>query len=203
MIEFLDEVYNSIEDASPSGVLFLDLKKAFDTVDHEILLKCLNNFGFNSTVQEWTLSYLSNRTQVIKVGNSISEPSPVCCGVPQGSIIGPLMFTLYIDSLPKALTGVKTYLYADDTAIVARDKDPMIITNKLNSALGQVSIWFRNHKLSLNVGKTKFIPFGTPQWLSLCVFPVVSYAGEEVEMVNTYKYLGIQLAFVSTAMLST
>ena len=119
------------------------------------------------------LSYLSNRTQVTKVSNSISEPSPVHYGVPQGSIIGPLMFTSYIDSLPKALSGVSTYLYADDTAIVASDKDPLIIANKLNVALDQASTWFRNHKRSLNVTKTKFMPFGTPQRLPLYVFPVV------------------------------
>ena len=103
------------------------------------------------------------------------------------------MFTLYIDFLPKALTYVDTYLYVDDTAIVASDKDPLIIANVLNTALTQASTWFQNHKLSLNMSKTKYMPFGTPQQLSLCVFPVISYGGTEVKLVNTYKYLGIQL----------
>ena len=80
-------------------------------------------------------SYLTDRTQVTKVSLCISNPSPVRCGVPRGSILGPHMFTLYIDSLPRSLTGVSTYLYADDTAIVASDNDPIIIANKLNIAL--------------------------------------------------------------------
>ena len=143
LVDFLDVVYDNIENARPTGVLFLDLKKVFDTVDHEILLERLNNFGFNKSVQDWMLSYLCDCTQVTKVSNSISEPSPVRCGVPQGSIIGPLMFTLYIDSLPKALTNVDTFLYVDDTAIVASDKDPSVITDKLNTALSQATSGFK------------------------------------------------------------
>ena len=116
---------------------------------------------------------------------------PITGAMPQGSILGPLMFTLYIDSLPSALTGVSIYLYVDDTAIVASDKDPVIISQQLNTALEQASRWFANHKLSLNVSKTKFMPFGTTQRLQSCVFPVISYSGTEVELVKSYRYLGV------------
>ncbi len=177
LIKFLNDIYDSIEDACPSGVLFLDLKKAFDTVD---LQKRRKNFGFSTFAVDWMDGYLSNRTQVTKVSNYLSA------GIDIRSILGPLMFALHIDALPKALNDVNTYLYAGDTAIVVIDKDPVTISIKLNRALEQASLWFRNHKLSLNVSKTKFMPFSTLRRLISCVFPAVPYSGVENEMVNSY-----------------
>ena len=100
-----------------TGVVFLDLKKAFDTVDHNILLQKLNMYGIAQNTGKWFESYPKGRKQATKVNGVMSEYSNVQCGVPQGSILGPLLFILYINDLSKYLTTCTANLYADDTAI--------------------------------------------------------------------------------------
>ena len=100
-----------------NGVLFLDLKKAFDTVDHKIMLKKLFLYGFRNNALNWFTSYLKERTQVCKVNNTISSVKSIRCGVPQGSNLGPLLFLLYINDLPNCLEISTPAMYADDTNV--------------------------------------------------------------------------------------
>ncbi len=191
--DFLNEVYSNIDEGRLSGVAFLDLKKAFDTVDHKILLSKLSDLNISYRTIRWFDSYLGSRTQVTRIGNVTSEPGSLSCGVPQGSILGPLLFITYINSLPEALDGFNTFLYADDTAILTTGDSPEAIATNLNEALSKASDWMTMNKLSLNVSKTKCMFMGTAQRLYNADFPEISCNGEIVDRVESFKYLGIFL----------
>ena len=119
LLEVTDYLLNNFNSGLYTGVVFLDLKKAFDTVHHKVLLNKLQNIGVQGSELNWFESYLSNRQQVTKIGDFTSNPGFVNFGVQQGSILGPLLFTLYINSLSSVITNnnAKVTLYADDTAI--------------------------------------------------------------------------------------
>ena len=101
MIVFLNALYEAIDEGKTCAAVFLDLKKAFDTVDHKILLQKLHHLGMSMSSISWFENYLLDRTQVTKVENTMSEIMPLTCGVPQGSILGPLMFLIYVNDLHK------------------------------------------------------------------------------------------------------
>ena len=113
------------------GAVFLDLKKAFDTVCHPILINKLQSFGVGSLELDWFTSYLSNRKQITKVGTATSDMASVNFGIPQGSILGPLLFTLYINSLPSIVSNCKVNLYADDIALFYAGKSVVDTGKKL------------------------------------------------------------------------
>ncbi len=131
LIEFLNEIYTNMDEGRLTGVLFLDLRKAFDTVDHNIAVCKLSEYNLSPNVLLWFDNYLWGRSQVTKVNGEESEARDVVCGVPQGSILGPLIFILYINSLPTVLNYTSPYLYADDTALVVTGADETEIVEKL------------------------------------------------------------------------
>ena len=122
------------------GAVFLDLKKAFDIVCHPILINKLQSFGVGGLELDWFTSYLSNRKQITKVGTATSDMASVNFGVPQGSILGPLLFTLYINSLPSIVSNCKVNLYADDIALVYAGKSVVDIGEKLTADMGKVAV---------------------------------------------------------------
>ncbi len=176
-----------------SGVVFLDLKKAFDTVDHDILRCKLSSLGLSNSSIAWFENYLLGRTQVTKIGNHLSDPGHVSCGVPQGSILGPLLFILYINSLPNVIDNCETFLYANDTAIISTGSTEAEITDKLNNAMHSASTWLDDNKLSLNIGKTKCMFIGTGSKLSKAKFQDIKCKGEVIGMIESFKYLGVIL----------
>ncbi len=150
-----------MENGMLTGVLFLDLKKAFDTVDHSIMLKKnREQYGLDMNSVQWFLQYPSNCTQCTKVNNVLWDTRTVCCGVPQGSILGPLMFILYINSIDTVVTDCSISLYADDTTLYYANSLYIDLMLTVRDEAGSIAEWLNLTKLTLNTKKTKFMVFG-------------------------------------------
>lgn len=160
LLYLTDYIRKEVDKGNFCGMVMLDLQKAFDTVDHRILLSKLSAIGFNDIAVRWFESYLQSRTQVVEVGGTLSQPKDVQCGVPQGSVLGPLLFLLYVNDL-KSVCSCELYLFADDSALVFSHKDKKTVELTLSLELGNVSKWLSRNRLSLHLGKTESILFGT------------------------------------------
>ena len=176
-----------------TGVLFLDLKKAFDTVNHDILLQKLCKYGMSPNVVDWFRNYLSGRVQATKVNNTISNWAEVKCGVPQGSILGPLLFILYINDLDNVITDCSISLYADDTALYYSNSSYIDLMLSIRDDIGSVSEWLKCNKLTLNTKKTKFMIFGSRNKLRGAYDVPIYINGDQIERVDNFKYLGVYL----------
>ena len=139
--------------------IFFDLSKAFDTVDHSILLRKLEYYGIRGIVHDWFKSYLSDRYQYTVVNNSSSSVQRVSIGVPQGSILGPLLFLIYINDMNHASKIADLSLFADDSNAFVSGNSLLNVFNSANTACSQLSSWFRSNALSVNHDKTCFIIF--------------------------------------------
>lgn len=128
-----------MHEGTTSCAVFLDFVKVFDTVDHEILLEKLNHYGIRGVVNSFFKSYLQNRKQKVEIEGSLSGIKKITCGVPQGSVLGPILFLLYINDLPTILSNAKATIFADDTSLFFKHKNPKELEHLLNSDLKAVS----------------------------------------------------------------
>ena len=135
------------------------MSKAFDTLDHSILLTKLSHYGIRGQALLWLKDYLTNRRQYVIFNGCESDPLLIKCGVPQGSILGPLLFLLYVNDIINTSSLLSFVLFADDTNIFYSHKDLKILNDTLNIEISKVSNWFKSNKLSLNIKKTHFIYF--------------------------------------------
>ena len=157
-----NKVQQGFERGMLTGMILIDLQKAFDTIDHKILLQKMKYLHFSDSVIKWFKSYLENRTFSVQVENSFSGFGNLDCGVPQGSILGPLLFLLYVNDMSQSVT-CDLLLYADDSCLVFEGKNIDEIENRLNTDFNSLCDWFVDNKLSIHFGedKTKSILFGT------------------------------------------
>jgi len=190
LIHLTDYIRNQMSVGNYTGLVLLDLQKAFDTVDHVILCKKLRAMGVTSV--DWFMSYLSCRTQIVNVNHVDSDPLNVPCGVPQGSILGPLLFLCYVNDMASSVD-CKLLLYADDSALLVSGRDPNYIAHKLGKELESCSQWLVDNKLSLHLGKTECILFGTKKKLKKVKSFTVSCSGEAIKSTKSAKYLGVTL----------
>ena len=172
----------------------LPAKKAFDTVDHDILLRKLQYYGIRRTSLKWFASYLDNRTQICDINCCKSTPKLLSCGVPQGTILGPLLFLLYINDLPNCLQFSQTRMYADDTSLTFASTDVNHLNNCLNYDLSKVYTWLSANKLTLNLTKTEFMLIASRQKLSnISERPSLTINDMAVEQVASAKSLGVYI----------
>lgn len=190
VIKLLNTVYKSTDDKYLTLAIFADLSKAFDCVDHKILLKKLDYLGIRGVAHSWIASYLSNRTQIVKIGSSISSPVTLTSSVPQGSVIGPLLYILYVNDFPNSIKNGLVTQFADDTSCLqsSQSLDNLVILTNTN--LNKMSDWFKNNKLVLNSSKTATMMFNVP---NECRNPINKQLSLALKCVEHTKFLGITI----------
>ena len=168
--------------------VFIDLKKAFDTIDHSLLLKKLEFYGIRGIASEWLNSYLCNRSQFVSLNGVNSDLQKVLCGVPQGSILGPKLFIIYINDICNTSSVLNFILFADDTNSFCTGKDIVSLSTIVSKELVTLNTWFAINKLSLNVAKTNFMVFGNLKFSSKFN---ISINNHEIDRVYSTKFLGV------------
>lgn len=188
-----DQILWNMDKGLITGGIFLDLSKAFDTVDHKTLLHKLQSYGVKGSTLEWFNSYLSNRQQRTKVNNTISDSRAIAVGVPQGSILGPLLFVIYVNDLPLQVQRCKMVLYADDTAIFYAAKSMEEVESVLVSEMNKIEQWLQCNKLTLNASKSKYMLFGTTARINSTQDLHIQVKGTDIKRTSAIKYLGLWL----------
>ncbi len=195
LLDIMERVHDSLDKGNLVLGLYIDLQKAFDTVNHTILLDKLSHYGIRGTVNKWFKSYLSDRSQYVSVNGVKSCKQPVCMGVPQGSVLGPLLFLIYVNDIAKAISdsSVTTMLFADDTNIFIENKDSGVLMAKAKKSLQELHDWFCSNKLSLNIEKTQYSIFRTVNKSIPPECDNIMFRNTHIERVENCKYLGVIL----------
>ena len=185
-----ETILKNLDEGKFSCAVFLDLQKAFDSVDHKILLKKLENYGFRGISKSWVNSYLTGRHQYVSVNNVHSEFMSIKHGVPQGSVLGPLFFILYINDLKNCLKYSKSYIFADDTAMNISHTSLKVLKKRLNIDLKLLYHWLSANQIKLNVAKTETILFRHPT-KKINYDLKLKLHGKRLTFNESTKYLGV------------
>ena len=192
LVSLTEAVRNTLDNKRLGCGIFIDLQKAFDTVNHRILLSKLEHYGVRGCALEWFRSYLSDRKQYVSVNGSNSDLLSITCGVPQGSVLGPLLFLIYINDLPNASKKLTFYLFADDTNIYYESKDLSNLLKIVNKEFRLIKRWLDANKLSLNMDKTNYIIFHSFSRNVPSEF-TIKIGKKHVKRVKFVKFLGLLL----------
>ena len=155
ILEFTEFCYSALNEKKSTATALLDLSKAFDTIDHNILVKKLECYGIRGKSNEWFCSYLANRKQYVEINDNKSITSTITCGVLRGSILGPLLFIIYINDMHKA-SSLQCIHYDDDTTLFSKSNNLDDLIDLTNNELVKIDKWVCAYKLSLNINKTAF-----------------------------------------------
>ena len=190
LIQITEQIRESMEKGKFGCGIFIDLRKAFDTVNHKILLKKLEHYGVRGTFLQWFESYLTGRKQYVYFNGHSSDQKDISCGVPQGSVLGPLLFLIYINDLPNISETLKFFLFADDTNIYYEADNLKDLERIVNKELKWLNQWLSVNRLALNISKTNFVifhPYNKPT-KELITIKINKKAIAEEKYV---KYLGV------------
>ena len=188
IIDIYEKLLSNLDKGLSTCAVFLDLAKAFDSVSHNILLQKLERYGIRGNVFKFFQSYLSSRSQFVKINDVESSLMNIDFGVPQGSILGPLLFLIYINDLPEA-TNFFIKLFADNTFLCAQNHNLLRLENEVNLELHKVFIWLASNKLTLNIGKSKFMFFSNKKKNIRELN--IKINEKKLDKCDSYKYLGV------------
>ncbi len=188
--EFVYNVMKSCDKKEYTTSVFLDLSKAFDTINHKTLLSKLQHYGVRGLALEWFRSYLLNRKQYVTFKDKKSMEMTITCGVPQGSVLGPLLFIIYVNDLPNSLVYSKGVLFSDDTTLFCSSPNIRQLFNQVNEDLESLDDWFRANKLSLNLGKTNYMVFDRGKQVNMDNM-ILTINDLPIERVSKVKFLGL------------
>ena len=191
--EIVDNLLDEIDSGKITAGIYLDLSKAFDTVDHNILLTKLQHYGIRGEALGWFQSYLTNRQQFTVANGNCSTKQNVLYGVPQGSVLGPLLFLIYVNDIAAAVPSHKLRLFADDSNIFVSDINPRSLKCQMISVLTKMDEWFRANKLTINMSKTKYSIFVKQNHEIPNLLNSVIVNGTKISRVSDSKYLGLVL----------
>lgn len=197
LVRVTNDLLMASDQGYPSLLLLLDLSAAFDTIDHSILLHRLQHFiGISHTALQWFQSYLTDRTEFVALGGARSRVHTVACGVPQGSVLGPMLFSIYMLPLGSILRkhGIDFHCYADDTQLYLR-LDPSSPTSSiitLTACLEETKAWMNNNFLQLNSNKTEGLLIGTPHQLRSTPLTVFHFSGHNITLNSPVTNLGVR-----------
>lgn len=190
--EFISDTLNGFEHNKYTLALFLDLSKAFDTINHNILLDKLKFYGIRGIALDWFRSYLSNRKQYVQYRSTASNKLNINCGVPQGSVLGPLLFIIYTNDLPNIIRNTKAILFADDTTLYVSSNNIESMFDTMNTQLHVLADWFKANMLSLNASKTNYMLLSNKR-----IIPTSSTSimidDKIIHKVETVKFLGVHI----------
>ena len=192
-LELTDRILKDIDNKDASLTIFMDLSKAFDTLDHQILLTKLKYYGVNDTPLKWFSNCLTGRQQYVEIDGNRSGLLPLTTGVPQGSILGPLLFLIYMNDIPEATDYFDFILYADDTSLYNNIQIPCTSPLDINNELSYVHDWLAVNKLSLNVKKTKYMVFHALNKNVDGLVSPVHIDNIPIERVCDFNFLGLNL----------
>ena len=196
-LELVDRIMESFEKKQTPIAIYMDLSKAFDTLDHKILLHKLRYYGIKGKELDWFQSYLTNRQQFVEINGTISDSKSITTGVPQGSVLGPLLFLIYMNDIEVVSSMFDAILFADDStfkttmnASLPAKKIDKRYENRINDELKKIYDWLAVNKLSLNIRKTKCMFFHTPN-TKFDFIPKLSINDIEIERVKNFNFLGL------------
>ena len=190
-LSLADTIRRNMDQRMLTGAVFIDFRKAFDTVNHDLLLQKLSYMGVLDKELAWFKDYLHDRTQVLDFQGVSSDPVPIPIAVPQGSILGPLLFILHVNDLPNVVNRCSMLMYADDTVLFYAASRVDALQERLNEELKTIECWLRQNSLFLNVYKTEAIVFGTSPRLPNIYSFTISVNGTYIKRVSQFKYLGV------------
>ena len=190
IITLVDKITKSQDIGDIVITLLIDLKKAFDTIDHRILLRKLYSYGIRGSMLKWMESYLTDRSQYVVIDGKVSQTRGIKCGVPQGSILGPLLFIISVNDICNVSPMLFKILYADDTCVLISGNHLNNLIDRLNTELISLNNWFKANKLSLNTKKSFFMIFHRSR-IKPNVINKVVIDNHELTQVNSAKYLGV------------
>ena len=198
-LELVDTLLQTLDSGKLPISIFLDLSKAFDTLDHTILINKLKHYGISGTSLNWISNYLTDRQQFVQYKGTMSNTRPILTGVPQGSVLGPLLFIIYINDIHCASNKFKSILYADDTTLVGslhsfesqtHPNDHTTLSNNINKELSLISEWLNANKLSLNKDKTKYMIHHFSQRDVSQLKISLNLEGKQIQGICEFNFLG-------------
>lgn len=193
VIEIVDNIIHELEEGNMVAGIYLDLSKAFDTVDHKILRHKLEHYGIRGPPLKWVENYLKDRKQYTQVNGVKSKLKYIEYGVPQGSVLGPLLFLIYINDIDSSTKENKLRLFADDSNVFVVEKRAEVLKEKMKEVMANMCKWFTANKLTINMNKTAYSIFTRPNTKVPALLNNIKMSDTTIQRVKEARYLGITL----------